>query len=68
MNGESAPAAHEQDVVDGRHELDPLGPWQVPLTAHACVLSPAMKKKRQSMFRCAVATYFDLARLRSFVV
>jgi len=27
-----------------------------------------MKKKRQSMFRGAVATYFDLARLRSFVV
>ena len=55
-------------LFDGRHELDPLGHWQVPLTAHACVLSPAMKKKRQSMFRGAVATYFDLARLRSFVV
>jgi hypothetical protein len=38
------------------------------LEAHACVPSPAVKKKRQSMFGGAVARYSALARLRSSVV
>jgi hypothetical protein len=52
MNGE----------VRQQHTMDAARVYWAHSGPHACVLSPAMKKKRQSMFRGAVAMHVFRAR------